>query len=402
MKTRKKPSLFSAIGTLCFLLSFVGVTNSSEAQQDKATSEAQQVGVMSLERQKVPQTISLPGRAVAFEQVDIRPRVDGVVTKILYTPGATLKVGAPLFQLDDASYVASVASDKADLAKAEADLPVKQATYERALALKGQGYTEAEVESARSDFASAQATLDAAQSALDYAKTQLSWTTIRSPIEGVPEVSEVSVGDLVTSGQSDALTTMTRLNPIYVDMLDTSTNILKMRRQIKSGSLQASKQLDARLQLEDGEVYTGKGTFVAPSSTVSTTTGTISMRFEFENSDHQILPGMFLQGEVEVGTLDAFLVPQRATERSSTGDLTAYIVDEDSKAKQVTFTSIGVYENSWIVTDVLESGQKIILDGLKTMASGTLVKPVAAEIDEDGLVRDVANDEDQSQDQAGK
>ncbi len=354
-------------------------------------AQPMKVGVLTLAQQAVPQSIDLPGRAVAYEQVGVRPRVDGVVEKILYTPGKPLAVGDPLFQLDDAAYVASVASDQASVAQAEADLPVKQAAYDRALKLEGQGYTTAEVESAQSDLASAKATLDAARAALNYAQTELSWTTILSPIEGIPEVAAVSVGDLVTAGQDSAMTTVTRLDPIYVDMLEPSARLLVLRKKIESGLLSPNEKLNATLILEDGETYTGSGALVSPSATVSTSTGTVSMRFEFENGDRKILPGMFLRGTVEFGTMQAFLVPQRATERdATTGALTAYVVGDDGKAAQVSFSSEAVYRNSWVVTEGLAEGQQLILDGLKTMAAGTAVEAVPAEIDENGLVKDLA------------
>lgn len=373
---------------------FAALAIPSVAQMQAGTAQAKKVGVVTLERQSVPRIFDLPGRAVAYEQVEVRPRVGGVVTKIVYIPGEVVDVGDPLFELDDANYVADVASKSADLIKAEADLPVKQAAYDRALKLEGQGYTKAQVESAQFDLASARATLDAAKAALEYAKTQLSWTRISSPIQGFPEVWNVSVGDLVTSGQDNALTTVTRLDPIYVDMLETSARILEVRNMIDSGNLSVNKKkLRANLILENGETYTGNGSLVAPSATVSTSTGTVSMRFEFENTQRKIMPGMFLRGTIEIGRIKAFLVPQRAGERSATGDLTVYIVGEGSKAKRVTLEALGSYDNSWIVSDGLEEGQQLILDGLKNMASGTLVEPVPAEIDEDGLVKNSAADD---------
>ncbi|WP_066110498.1 efflux RND transporter periplasmic adaptor subunit [Salipiger sp. CCB-MM3] len=357
------------------------------AQSAQGQSQPMQVGVLEMTLQDVPQTLDLPGRAVAFEQVDVRPRVDGVITKILYTPGTPLKVGDPLFQLDDAAYAATAASDAADLAEAQANLPVKQAAYDRAVKLKDKGYTQAEIESAQSELASAKAALDAAQAALDYAQTQLSWTTVQSPIEGFADVAEVSVGDLVTSGQSDAMTTVTRLDPIYVDMLQPSSRLLEVRSRIENGTLTPNAALDAKLRLEDGQVYTGSGSFVSPSTTVSTTTGTVSVRFKFENPDNKILPGMFLRGTVELGTSKAFLVPQRAAQRASNGDLTAFVVGDESTAQQVTLTTTGSYQNSWIVTDGLDEGQQLILDGQKTMAAGTAVEPVPSQLDENGLVQ---------------
>ncbi|WP_428926254.1 efflux RND transporter periplasmic adaptor subunit [Marinibacterium sp. SX1] len=368
------------------LLACLSTATAAMAQQE---APPMQVGTITLERQAVPRIVTLPGRAVAYQQVDIRPRVGGVVEEILYTPGADLSVGDPLFRIDDASYRASVAAAQSDLATAQANLPVAQSAKDRAEQLAGRGYTEAEVDSARASLAEAQATLDAAQAALDYAQTELSWTTITSPIEGVAEVASVSVGDLVTSGQSDALTTVTRLDPIEVEMLEASARMLELRQEIASGTLEQNPELEARLLLETGAVYEGTGRLVSPGNTVSTTTGTFTVRFRFDNPDRMILPGMFLRGEITVGTINAFLVPQRAAERSNSGALTVYVVGADGTSEQVTLNEMGAYENAWIVPSGLDDGAQLIVDGLKSMQPGLPVSPVAVEIDENGLTQDL-------------
>lgn len=370
---------------------FLAITTFSPKLQAAEPSQgaAIEVGVVTLHKQAIPRMFVLPGRAVAFEQVDIRPRVDGVVSEIYYTPGEKLDIGTPLFQLDDASYVAAVASAEATMASAKANMPIAQAAYDRTKKLEGAGYTQAQVETARSDLAEAKAALKAAEAALTYAEIQHSWTTITSPIQGYAEVSNVSVGDLVTSGQSDALTTVTRLDPIYVDMPDPSTRLLSIRDQIKKGILKPSEGLDAILLLENGETYEGIGKFVAPSKTVSSTTGTISIRFRFDNPEQKILPGMFLRGTIEFGTIQGFLVPQRAASMDTTGRLIAYRVGADGKAEQVLMHSEGAYNNNWIATDGIEEGDRIIVDNLKFMRAGKPVTPVEAEIDDKGLVQDL-------------
>lgn len=349
---------------------------------------AQQVGVVEMHRQDVPRIVTLPGRATAYEQVDIRPRVGGVVEEILYTPGQPLAVGDPLFRLDDASYRATVASNEAALATAEAGLTVAQSAYDRAERLEGSGTTTAQVETARGDLASAKAQVDAARAALDYSRTELSWTTITSPIEGFPEVAAVSVGDLVTAGQSDGMTMITRLDPIDVVMMEASARMLTLRSQIESGTLQMRDHLDATLVLETGEVYRGRGQLVTPSTVVSTSTGTFDLRFRFENPDHRILPGMFLRGELDVGSVSAFLVPQRAAQRDNSGILTAMIVGDGDAAERVILTDTGTYDSNWIVTEGLKDGDRLIVDGLKSLQPGQTVAPVAASVNEDGLVVD--------------
>ncbi|MBT9384330.1 efflux RND transporter periplasmic adaptor subunit [Pseudooceanicola sp. CBS1P-1] len=349
-----------------------------------------QVGYVTLHAGQVDQTVELPGRAVAYEQADIRPRVDGIVIKKLYKPGSDVKEGDPLFQLDDASYQATVEADAASVAEAEADLPVKQAAYDRAVKLEGSGYTAADVDTAKSDLASAKATLQSAQAALKYARIQLGWTTIRSPIDGVVDVADVSTGDLVTSGQSDALTTVTTLDPIDVELLEPAADILSIRKKVQSGDLKLSDQLQASLIVEGGETYETKGELVTPSPTVSTTTGSVTVRFRFDNPDHVILPGMFLRGTVTLGSREAFLVPQRAGEHDANGNFSFFIVGDDGKAKKVSVPTDGSQDNAWIVTSGLEDGVKVIVDGQKNLQDGAEVKAVPVTITEDGTTQDAA------------
>lgn len=347
-----------------------------------------QVGVVEMARQAVPRVVTSPGRAVAFQEVGLRPRVGGVIEDILYTPGQMLEVGDPLFRIDDAAYLAAAATARANVATAEAKLTLMQAAYDRAQQLEGRGSSTAEVEAALANLEEAEATLDAARAALDYAQTELSWTTLTSPIKGRAGVSTVSVGDLVTAGQADALTTIIRFDPIYVDMMEASARILSIRSSLTDGTLEQNDTLQATLTLENGEVYRGNGQLVTPGNTVSTSTGTVTIRFQFDNPQHVILPGMFVRGDVAVGTVQAYLVPQRAATRGASGELTAYILAEDGTAQQVTLQDDGSYENAWIVRDGLKDGDKLIVDGLSALRPGQAVTQVAAVIDQDGIARD--------------
>ncbi|WP_299788372.1 efflux RND transporter periplasmic adaptor subunit [uncultured Marivita sp.] len=347
-----------------------------------------EVGVVEMTMQDVPQVVTSPGRAVAFQEVEVRPRVGGVIEEILYTPGRSLEVGDPLFRIDDASYIAAVATARANVATAEANLPVMQAAFERAEQLAGRGYTEAEVEAARASLAEAEATLDSTRAALDYAQTELSWTTLQSPIAGRADVATVSVGDLVTAGQADALTTIVRSDPIYVDMMEASARILSFRKGISEGTLTQNDVLEATLTLENGDVFRGTGKLVTPGNDVSTSTGTVTIRFEFDNPEHVIIPGMFVRGEVTLGTTQAFLVPQRAATRGNSGQLTVYIVGDDGTAGQVTLDDDGSYENAWIVREGLSEGDQLIVDGLSSLSAGQAVTPVAVTINEDGVALD--------------
>lgn len=352
-----------------------------------APSGPRDVGVVEITLQEIPRIVTSPGRAVAFQDVAVRPRVGGVIQEILYTPGQILKVGDPLFRIDDATYLAAEATARANVATAEANLPVNQAAYDRAAQLSGRGFTEAEVETARASLAEAQATLDSANAALEYAKTELSWATLKSPIEGRADVSTVSVGDLVTAGQADALTSIVTADPIYVDMEEASARILSIRKSIVDGRIKENDALLATLTLENGEIYHGSGQLVMPGNSVSTTTGTVAIRFKFDNPQHIIIPGMFVRGEITIGTMQGYLVPQRAATRANSGLLTAYIVGADGKAEQVTLKDDGSYQNAWIVREGLKDGDRLIVDGLSSIRAGQEVNPVAVTIDEDGVTQ---------------
>lgn len=380
-----KSNIWKTIGAT---IALAGMAAMADAQGAPPPSGPVEVGVVSMSVQEVPRIVTLPGRAVASQDVAVRPRVGGVIEEILYTPGQSLKVGDPLFRIDDASYVAAEASAQANVATAEANLPVLQAAYDRAEQLSGRGFTEAEVEAARASLAEAKATLESTKAALAYARTELSWTTLKSPIAGRADVSTVSVGDLVTAGQSDALTTIVRSDPIYVDMMEASARMLSIRKGVDDGSLKPNEAIQATLMLENGDVFRGTGEMVTPGNFVSTTTGTVTVRFKFDNPHQLIIPGMFVRGEIALGTMQAYLVPQRAATRANSGKLTAFIVSAEGKAEQVTLADDGSYQNAWIVREGLKDGDQLIVDGLSSLKAGQEVTPVAATIDEDGIARD--------------
>lgn len=204
-------------------------------------------------------------------------------------------------------------------------------------------------------------------------------------------MSTVSVGDLVTAGQSDELTTIVRADPIYVDMAEASSRILSNRKGVDEGSLTRVETIQATLRLENGDVYRGTGELVTPGNFVSTTTGSVTIRFKFDNPHHLIIPGMFLRGEITVGKSKAFLVPQRAATRETSGQLSVFVVDEDGTAKQLFLSDDGSYQNAWIVHEGLTEGDRLIVDGMSSLRAGQEVIAVPATIDDDGIVRDAAD-----------
>ncbi|WP_460272769.1 efflux RND transporter periplasmic adaptor subunit [Celeribacter sp. ULVN23_4] len=355
-------------------------------------SQVTEVGVLTLEETEVPFSTTLPGRAVAKEQTEIRPRVEGVIEEIVYTAGRRVQAGDVLFRLDAETYEAALASAEAARDSAEATLTTAQAAYDRYTKLEGVGASTSDLETARADLAAAKASVKSAEADLQQAQLDLDRVEIRSPINGIPAVPEFSVGSLVTANQSDALTTVTRLDPIYIDVTESSARLMRIREQLEDGTLSPGKELDVTLTLENGEIYDGKGTLISPGVTVSTTTGSIDMRFEFDNPKRLILPGQFLRTEVTLGTTKAILVPQRATTRQSDGTLTAFIA-QDGTAHQVTLTYSGTANNSWIVTDGVDVGEEIILDGLTNLTDGAEITTVPVTINDAGVVEDAVTDD---------
>jgi membrane fusion protein (multidrug efflux system) len=359
------------------------------AQRGPAPDGPKSVGVIEISQESVPFTVELPGRAVAFEQADIRPRVEGMIVDIPYAPGRDVAVGDVLFRLERDSYAAQATAAEAAVSQAESALRAAQVTLQRYERLEGSGVTQETVEGARVAELQAQATLKSAQAALQTAQLDLDRTEIRSPIAGVADVPAVSVGALVTAAQADSLTTVTRLDPIYVDVAESSARMLRVRERIKEGSLRPGEKVQMTLTLENGQIYDATGEVISPGVLVSQSTGTLNIRVKFPNPNRDIMPGQFLRMEAILGTTDGILVPQRATSRSSTGVLTAFVV-RDGKAVQVTLTDAGSHGNAWIVTDGLDPGDRLVVDGLKNLRNGDEVAPVAVTIDADGLTHPVA------------
>ncbi|TKA96757.1 efflux RND transporter periplasmic adaptor subunit [Cereibacter changlensis] len=385
MRSRYSPPTTLAACLLALTL-FLGLASASLAQEAPPPAE---VGVIAMTEQPVSRRSTVPGRAVASQQAEIRPRVGGVVTEILYAPGQPVTVGTPMFRLDAASYEAAVSSAEAGVARADAALTQAQTSLRRSEQLEGSGVTSADVDSARATAAEAEADLQSARAALRVAQIELSWTEITSPINGFPDVAKVSVGDLVTAGQADTLTTVTRLDPIYVDMIEPSARLLSIRDEIDSGALRMNETLKVSLTLENGRSFNGTGSLVSPGVQVSTTTGTVAVRFQFDNPNRIILPGMFVRGDVELGTVQAFLVPQRAATRERDGSLTVWVAGEGNLAEQRRIETSGSFENAWVVTEGLAEGDQVIVDGLSSLRAGAEVVPVPVTLDAQGVVQDV-------------
>lgn len=344
-------------------------------------------GFITLRSETVEVSRTVPGRVVAFASADIRPRVGGIIEKIVYDEGRPVKQGDVLYKIADEAYVAAVDVAEAALEKARAGVPTAEASVRRYEQLVTSGGTQAELENARLTLAQAKADVAAAEATLKTARIDLDLTEVRAPIEGIAGVSNVSVGAVVTASQADALTTIKQLDPIYVDLTDSSANLLRLRAAIESGTLARTPSLgEVRLTLEDGRTYGEVGKLETPEFTVSETTGSFSVRTRFANPRRILLPGMYVRATVLLGTETGFRVPQLAGSRDPAGRLTAKFLTAENVVEERVLTTTRAMGSNWIVTEGISDGDRLIVDGFQRIAVGQKVDPVPATVNALGVV----------------
>ncbi|MCO5734531.1 efflux RND transporter periplasmic adaptor subunit [Rhizobium sp. SSA_523] len=382
--------------SLLLSLALVGCSdqgNSSGAAGPGAGGAASQerpptkVAVSTMTSAEQPLTRILPGRAVAFREAEVRPRVNGIIEEITFKEGSEVKAGDILYRIDDETYRAALEEARATLAKAQASVPSAQANFSRYERLVNSGATQIEYENARVALLQAQADVAQAKAALQTAEISLGYTEIRAPFDGVTTISNVSIGNIVTANQTTALTTLRQIDPIYVDLNDSSSNLLELRAAIAEGRLKGNAtEADIRLALEDGTEYPKTGKLDMAEMAVSLTTGTYQIRAVFDNPDNLILPGMYVRATVIVGYENGYLIPQRAATRNANGTLTAMFVGEGNKVEPRTFDKSQISGNDWLVTTNIKDGDRLIIDGLQKIAPGAPVDPVPSTINEQGIV----------------
>lgn len=369
-----------------------GCSDSGENKQ--GTAQASQrppspVSVVSLKKSESPLTTVLSGRAGAFQTADIRPRVGGVIKQIAFKEGSFVKSGDLLYKIDDDTYQASVAEAQAALEKAEVSVPAAESNLQRYERLANSGASQKEFEDARTTLLQAKASVAGARATLQTAQINLSLTEVRAPFDGVTSATNFSIGNVVTASQSDSLMTLRKINPIYIQLNESSVNLLRLQTAIKAGKLERSdnsETTDIRLKLEDGSEYPRVGKLDMSEIAVSTTTGTVSIRALFDNPDNIILPGMYVRATITVGKEIGYLIPQRAAGRNANGELTAKFATAENKVETRTFPTSQLSGNNWLVTENVSDGDRLIVDGFQGIANNTVVNPIPAEIDEKGFI----------------
>jgi membrane fusion protein (multidrug efflux system) len=342
-----------------------------------------EVAVVTVRPQEVVLTTELPGRTHAYQVAEVRPQVGGLLRERLFQEGSEVRAGQPLYRIDPSTFQAEVQRAQAALIKAEANIATTRVRAERYAelvkinAMSKQAYDDAEVayKQAQADVAGARAALQAAQIALGY-------TTVRAPISGRIGRSSVTAGALVTANQANALATIQQLDPIYVDVTQSSVELLRMRRDLASGALKsvAPDQARARLLLEDGSRYPQEGRLQFSEVSVDPTSGSVTLRAIFPNPHQQLLPGMYVRAVLEAGVREnAILVPQQAVSRDPKGTATALVVAADGVVQPRQLRTERAVGAHWLVTEGLSAGDRVIVEGLQKVQPGATARAVEAQ-----------------------
>lgn len=358
--------------TACALatsLTLVGCSKDpKDAQQAGAAQQMPptEVGVLVAQPQSVEQSVELSGRTTAFEISEVRPQTSGVVLKRLFTEGSYVREGQALYEIDARTNRASLDSARAALTRQQAQLNVlrvKEGRYRQLVgsnAISKQEYDDivAQVKLAEADVA-------ATQAEVRNAEINLGYSTVRAPISGQTNRSTVTAGALVTASQAEPLVTIQRLDPIYVDINQSSAELLRLRQQLSQGSLNSSNNTKVKLKLEDGSYYPVEGRLAFSDASVNPETGTVTLRAVFPNSNHLLLPGMFATAQIVQGVIpNAILIPQAAISRTPTGQAMAMIVNAKGIVEPRPVTTVGTQGSNWIVTEGLQTGDKVIVEGV--------------------------------------
>lgn len=358
--------------------SFVLTGCDDNKSQQAAQQQPPEVGVVTLKNEPLKITTELPGRTSAFRVAEVRPQVSGIILKRNFEEGTDIKAGVSLYQIDPATYQAAYDSAKGDLAQAQANAHVAQLTIKRYKPLLGTKYiSQQDYDTAAATAAQTAAAVQAAQANVETARINLAYTKVTSPISGRIGKSSVTEGALVSSGQTTALATVQQLDPMYVDVTQSSDDFLRLRAELESGQLkQNDGKANVTLLMQNGNAYSQPGTLEFSDVTVDETTGSITLRAIFPNPEHRLLPGMFVRARLDEGTNPtALLVPQQGVTRTPTGQATAMVVGADNKVEVRNITANQAFGDKWLVTDGLKEGDRVITVGLQRAKPGAQVTP---------------------------
>lgn len=368
MTSHARVTLLSSLIFSAILLS--GCDNSADQQAHAPTP---QVTVHVVNIAPLSITTELPGRTSAFRVAEVRPQVSGIILKRHFIEGSDVQSGESLYQIDPATYQAAYDSAKGDESKAQAAAAIAHLTVKRYVPLLGTKYiSQQDYDQAVATARQADADVMAAKAAVESARINLAYTKVTSPITGRIGKSSVTEGALVTNGQSDAMATVQQLDPIYVDVTQSSSDFMRLKQE----SLQhGGEAKSVQLLMENGQAYSLKGTLQFSDVTVDESTGSITLRAIFPNPQHTLLPGMFVRARIDEGVNpNAMLVPQQGVTRTPRGDATVLLVNDKNQVEMRNVVASQAIGDQWLITSGLKSGDKVIVSGLQKVHPGATVK----------------------------
>ena len=362
---------------LCMLLSLMLLACEEGGKGAPGSSGPREVVIIKLEPRREVYTTALAGRIASFQVAEVRPQVGGILQQRLFTEGADVKAGQALYQIDPATYEAALDSAQAALMKAEANVTparLKAERFRELLAIKA--VSKQEYDDAQAAFKQAEADVAVNRAAVKTARINLEYTKVRSPISGRIGKSAFTPGALVTANQAQALTSVRQLDPVYVDITQSSQDLLRLRAQFTNGELRsAAEEAPVRLKLENGAMYPHEGRLQFTDVSVDESTGMVSLRALFPNPEHILLPGMYVRAVIAEGVDEnALLVPQRALRRDPKGQASVLLVDGGGKV-DVRLVDVGrTVGDSWQVLSGLKPGDRVIVEGGQNVRPGMSVK----------------------------
>ncbi|EOD4080810.1 efflux RND transporter periplasmic adaptor subunit [Yersinia enterocolitica] len=348
-----------------------------QSSSPSATPSLKEVGVVTLKTEPVTLSSDLSGRTVAVMTSEVRPQVDGIIQKRLFTEGAEVSAGQVLYQIDPASYQAAYDTAKAALQNVQVSVKSARLKAQRYTALaKENGVSQQDADDAQTSYQQALANVAEKTAALEAARINLAYTQVRAPISGRIGISSVTPGALVTANQTTALATIRNLDPIYVDLTQSSAQLLALRKQQQAGN-ETVVNAPVQLTLEDGSVYAHKGSLQLAEVAVDEATGAVTLRAEFPNPEHQLLPGMFVRASVRNSVNNAaILAPQQGITHDAKGHATALVVNQQQQVERREVVTERAIDNYWLINSGLVAGDRLIVEGTEKVSVGDEVKPV--------------------------
>ncbi|RUO72903.1 efflux RND transporter periplasmic adaptor subunit [Idiomarina ramblicola] len=373
MNTRLR---FAPILAVSLLLTGTLTACSDQPQQQQGQQQAAQVEVITVTPESISLSTDLPGRTAAYRVAQVRPQVSGVLLERTFEEGTFVEKGQQLYQIDPAIYEAELASAKAEVERAKAVQRSSELRYNRFQELLDENaVSQDEFDSAEATFYQNKAAVSLAEAQLKSARINLEYTKVNAPISGVIGRSNFTEGALLTASQAEPLVSINQLDPIYVDINQSSKQFMKLQADIKSGRIQANDKGNALVRLKlNGLNYDQKGELLFSEVSVDEDTGAILLRAEFPNPDKTLYPGMFVRAEVSEGTIqNAIQVPQKAVTRDPRGRPYVMLVTDDNKVEQRMITTERAMGSNWLVADGLEEGNTIVTSGLQKIRPGDTV-----------------------------